>query len=87
VTTRDLATDLDLDRLARRIPCGTGLDDCRCDGCAAGAALRLADEHLAAGRLLDASLKTGQAAYLASDPEVALAAARLENALRAEVSR
>jgi hypothetical protein len=87
VSIDDLANTLDIPGISARIPCTTGRDECRCDGCVASAALRLADEHLAAGRLFDAMLKAEHAAHYCPDVEVRMVAARLESALNAVTLR
>lgn len=58
-----MGNDLDLAALAVQIPCSSGAEDCRCEGCIASAAVGLADDHLGRGELLDASVKLGHAAH------------------------
>lgn len=73
----------DLTALSADIRCLTGAPDCRCEGCGAVAAVHLAAEHLEAGRLLDASVKLGHAAWLLPTRALVQAAAELEQQLLA----
>lgn len=80
MTTKNLSQELNLDGLAFRLPCDTGRDECTCGGCRAASALRLADEHLDRGELLDALVKAQHAAYAHPHDEVRNAVARLYHA-------
>lgn len=81
MTDKNRAVVLDLTALAADIRCLTGAPECRCEGCSAVAAVHLAVEHLESGRLVDASVKLGHAAYLLPLPQLVLAAAQLERLL------
>lgn len=83
MTSRDLAELLDLAALAAEIPCRYGVAECTCDACVAVAAILLADEHLEAGRLLDAAMKAQHAAHFYPTFDTLQAAARLERELLA----
>lgn len=74
----------DLTALSADIRCLTGAPDCRCEGCSAVGAIGQAIRHLEAGRLLDASVKLGHAAFLLPTRMIEKAAAELEAYLLAQ---
>jgi hypothetical protein len=75
--------------LAGGVPCVAGrtCPGCSCDGCRAAAAVRLAAEHLEAGRIIEAHLKLGHAAYLFPSLSIVRAQREVHDACLAQVAQ